>query len=155
MEGSSSCPCFQKNFPFHENYRPIAILNNFYKILVFIIYDHVSHFSKSKLNLSQLGFITSKSNVINLVTVLDYVTHLVCSQCQTTIFDFSNAFDILPHALLHHKFSNCGLSSGYLNWFFSYLTNKQPRVHYSGIFSLAFVRSGVSFMTFALYFFYK
>jgi hypothetical protein len=44
----------------------------------------------------------------------------------------SNAFDILLYSLLHHRLSNYGLSSGYLNWSLSYLTNRQSRVR-SGI----------------------
>jgi hypothetical protein len=90
------------------NDRPIAILNNIFKVLKFIIHDYVSHLSKSKLNSSQHGFIKSESNVTNLVTFLDFVTPIVCLQGQTDLvyFDSSNAFDILPHALLHHKLSS-------------------------------------------------
>jgi hypothetical protein len=59
-------------------------------------------------------------------------------------FDFSNAFDILPHALLFHKLSNYGLSSGYLKLFLSYLVNRHSRVRYSGMLSTPFVElSGV------------
>jgi hypothetical protein len=129
-----------------ENYRPIAILNNFSNVSKFIIHDHVPHFLKSKLNSSQHGFIKSKSTVTNLVTFLHFVTPLVCSQGQTDsiYFDFINSFNILPHALLHHKLSNYGLYSGYLNWFLSYLTNRQSCVRYSGILSTpSEVQSGV------------
>jgi hypothetical protein len=74
------------------------------------------------------------------------VTPLFCSQGQTVCicFDFSNAFDILPHALHHHKLSNYGLSFDYLNWILNYLTNRQCRVRCFGIFSSPFaVQSGV------------
>jgi hypothetical protein len=57
----------------------------------------------------------------------------------STYFHFSNVFYILQRALLHHILSNYGLSSDYLNWFLSYLTNRQSRVRYSGIFSSPFV----------------
>jgi hypothetical protein len=128
------------------NYRPITILNNFSKVFEFIKHDHVSYFFKSKLSSSQHGFIKSKSTFTNLVTFLDFVTPLVCSQGQTdTIyFGFSNAFDILPHSLLLHKLSYYGLSCGYLNWFLSYLTKRQSSVRFSGILSSPFVAlSGV------------
>jgi hypothetical protein len=111
-----------------------------------IIHDHVSHFFKSKLNSSQDGFIKSKPTVITLVTFLDFVTPLICSQGKTDsiYFDFNNAFDILPHSLLLHKLSNYGLSCGYLNWFLSYFTNRQSCVRFSGIISSPFVAlSGV------------
>jgi hypothetical protein len=59
-------------------------------------------------------------------------------QIDSIYFDFSNAFDIFPRELFHHKLSNYGLYSGYINWFFSYLTNRQSRVRYSGIFPTPF-----------------
>jgi hypothetical protein len=54
-------------------------------------------------------------------------------------FDFNNAFDIVAHALLLHKLDNCALSSGYLNWFIGYLSNRQSCVRFSGIILLPFV----------------
>jgi hypothetical protein len=36
-----------------SNYRPISILNNFFKIFEFIIYDHLYNFFKYRLNPSQ------------------------------------------------------------------------------------------------------
>jgi hypothetical protein len=81
-----------------------------------------------------------------LVTFLDFVTPLICSkgQIDSIYFDFSNVFNILPHALLHRELSNYGLSSGYLNWFPSYLTNRQSRVRYSGVHFTPFeAQSGV------------
>lgn len=67
----------------------------------------------------------------------DFFTPLVHSQDQTdsSHFYFSNSFYILPHALLLHKLNNYGLSSGHLNWFLSYVTNRQSCVRFCGIFS--------------------
>jgi hypothetical protein len=108
----------------------MAILSNISEIFEFAIHDHISHILKSKLNLSHHDFIKSESTVNNLVTFLDFFTLLVCSQWQndSVYFDFINAFDILPHAQLYHKLSNCRLSSCYLNWFLSYLINRHLRV---------------------------
>jgi hypothetical protein len=88
----------KRESPSVGNDRPVAILSSLSAVFEFIIYDHFSHFLKSKLNTS----------LPNLVTLLDFVTPSVCSQGQTDYFDFSNAFDILPHALLYHKLSNHG-----------------------------------------------
>ena len=128
------------------NYRPVAILNNFSKIFESIIHDHIYHFFKSTLNPHQHGFIKSKSTVTNLVTFLDFTTPIVRSQGQidSVFFDFTNAFDILPHALLLQKLNNYGLTPGYINWFSSYLTNRESCVRFSGSLSSTFiVRSGV------------
>jgi hypothetical protein len=88
------------------NYRLEAIFSSFPKVFEFIIYYHVSRLLKSESNPSQHCSIKSKPAVINVVTFVDFVTPLVCSQGQT---------DILPH-----KLRNYGLPSGYLNWFLSY-----------------------------------
>jgi hypothetical protein len=89
----------------------------------------------------------SKYTVTNLITFLDFVTPLVCLQGQidSIYFDFSNAFYSFPHALLFHKLSNYGSSSGYVNWFFSYFANRQYCVRFSGVLSApSLVLSGVT-----------
>jgi hypothetical protein len=45
-------------------------------------------------------------------------------QTDSVYFDLSNAFDIVPHNLLLRKLTDSGLSSGYVNWFHNYLTNR-------------------------------
>jgi hypothetical protein len=128
VEASSHCPCFQKGQSSSvRNYRPIPILNDFSRVFEFIIHDHIClFFFKSKLNSCQHGFIKSKSTITNFVTFLDFVTPLVRSQGQvdSIYFAFSNAFGILPHALLLHKLKN----SGYINWCHSYLTDSRVYV---------------------------
>jgi hypothetical protein len=49
-----------------------------------------------------------------------------------------SAIDLVPHNLLVLKLSSFGFSDGYISWSRSYLTNKQFRVHVSGILSLIF-----------------
>jgi hypothetical protein len=74
-------PVFKRgNHEAGSNYRPISTLNNFSKLLEFIIHDHVLHYVK--LNPNQHGFTKSKSTVINLVTFLDFMTPVVHSQRQ-------------------------------------------------------------------------
>ena len=138
-------PVFKKRKSSVQNYRPMAILNNFSKIFESITHDHIYHVLKSKLNRFPHGFIKSRSTVTNLVTFLEFTDPLVCSQGQSDsiYFDFTNAFDILPPALLLRKLDNYGLSSGYINWLSSYLTNRVSRVRFSGQFSSTFIaRSG-------------
>jgi hypothetical protein len=66
-------PVFKKdNCASVSNYRPIPILNNFYKVFEFIIHDHVSHYFKCKLNPCQHGFTKSVSSITNLVKYLDF-----------------------------------------------------------------------------------
>jgi hypothetical protein len=44
-----------------NNYRPISLLNDFSTVFEFVMYDHMSHYVKSKMNPSQYGF--SKTNL--------------------------------------------------------------------------------------------
>jgi hypothetical protein len=68
------------------NYTPISLLNNFSKIFKIIIHDQLSYYFKSKLHLSQHGFIKSKSTVINLTTHLNKFTPVVCRKGRWTLF---------------------------------------------------------------------
>lgn len=91
---SATLPVFKKQK--HSsvgNYRPITILSNISEVFEFVILDHISHILKSKLNLSQHGFMKYKSTVINLVTCLDFLTPLACSQGQSDcVFWFQQCF---------------------------------------------------------------
>jgi sarcosine oxidase/L-pipecolate oxidase len=59
-------------------------------------------------------------------------------------FDLTKAFDIVPHNILLRKFSNFGLSSSYVDWFHSYLFNRQSFVRISGTLSFPYpVKCGV------------
>jgi hypothetical protein len=112
------------------NYRPISILNNFSKIFESIIHDYLSFHFKFKLHPNQHGFLKSKSTATNLVTYLNYVTPSVCSQghFDSVHFDFSQACNNVPHAILLNKLNQNGLSSSYVKWFQSYLLNRSSFV---------------------------
>jgi hypothetical protein len=84
-----------------------------------------THFFKLRLFSSQLGF--RKQNFIsaNKVTYLNVVVLSVSAVGQTdsVCFDLSDAFDIVSYSLFLPKVNDFGLSSAYVNWFHSYLTN--------------------------------
>jgi hypothetical protein len=104
------------------NYRSIAILNNFSKELERIIREDVSHYFKYKMNPCQLDFSKSETIVTILVTYLDNVIPLACSQLQVDAVNFypCSTFDLFPPALILHKLTDCVLPTGYVNWFHSY-----------------------------------
>jgi hypothetical protein len=105
------------------NHAAISILNNFSKLFVFIIHEHVPHYAK--FNPNQHGFTRIKSTVTNLVTFLDCLTPVFRGQRQADAiyFDLSNAFDLL-HNMLLHELGSFGFSDAYVSWFHSYLTNR-------------------------------
>jgi hypothetical protein len=88
--------------------------------------DQLFYYFKSKLNPSQHGVFQSKSTTTNLVSYLDYISPLICSQCQVDAiyFDLSSTFDPVSHTVLLHKLRAYGLSDGYVSWLHSYTTNR-------------------------------
>jgi hypothetical protein len=65
-------------------------------------------------------------------------------QTNSIYFDLNNAFDIVSHNILLRKLSNFGISSSYVDWFHSYLVNRQCFVRISGTLSFSYlVKSGV------------
>jgi hypothetical protein len=74
-------------------------------VLQFVVHEHLSHYSKLKLNSYQHGFLNSKCTVTNLVTYLGYVSDLVTSQCQVdaTDFDLSGALELVLYFILLGK----------------------------------------------------
>jgi thiosulfate reductase cytochrome b subunit len=78
----------------------------------------------------------------------------------TPFLYFSNAFGVLQYALLLHEQSSYVLSSCYLNWLLSFLTNRRSCVRSAGILTyVAFCRAvrrtpNVSFRAFAFKHFY-
>jgi hypothetical protein len=67
---------------------------------------------------------TYKSHITSLVTYLDFI-----------VLSFMMLPLICPPILCLHKLNTFGLSGGYLNWFRSYLTNKQFQVRVSEMLS--------------------
>jgi hypothetical protein len=75
-----------------------------------------------------------KSTSENRVTYLYFITTLVHPQLKddAIYFDFSNSFNIVPHALLFHKLDDFGPSPTNVTWFHSYLINRISHVRYRG-----------------------
>jgi hypothetical protein len=125
---------------------PISVLNIFSKILEFIVHDHLYNFFKYRLNPSQHGFRKFNSIATNLVTYVNSVIPSVSTQGQTdsVYFDVTKAFDIVPHNILLRELGNFGLYSSYVDWFYSYLSNRQSFVRISGTLSFTYpVKCGV------------
>jgi hypothetical protein len=131
---------------FVGNYRPISLLNNFSKFFEFVVHSHMSHYFSSKLDPNQHDFVKTKSTTTNLMTYLDFISPFVFSeQVDSVYFDFSSAFDLVPHSVLLHKLCAYSLSDSYVNWFRSYLTDRYSSVRISGALSSPIaVSSGVS-----------
>jgi hypothetical protein len=103
-------------------------------ITIYIVFKH-------RLNPSQHFFRKDNSTLTNLVAYLNTIIPSVSTQGQTdsVYFDSSSALDIVPHNLLLRKITNFGFSSGHINWFHSYLTNRQSSVRIHGTLYFSYV----------------
>ena len=119
-----------------SNYRPVSLTCVVGKLLEKIIktniMDHL--LSNSIIQGSQHGFMPSRSCVTNLLEFLEHVTSVVDSGSSVDIiyYDFSKAFDKVPHIRLINKLKSVGISGYLLNWISNWLTNRKQRTNING-----------------------
>ena len=116
------------NKDFVGNYRPISLTCICCKIMESIIRDQLTHhfLLNNLFSNKQYGFIKGRSNVLQLITLMDELSLCLEQGGQVDILytDFEKAFDKLPHNLLLHKLSLYGLNSNIIAWFKNFLTNR-------------------------------
>ena len=117
-----------------SNYRPISLLPVFSKLLERImfnrVYTHVA--SNNLLYEKQFGFQNNNSTEYAIVQLAKEI-HESFDQNEFTLgvfVDLSKAFDTVNHDILLTKLEYFGLKNKYLNWFKSYLSNRQQFVSY-------------------------
>ena len=117
-----------------KNYRPIAVLNCFAKLLERLVHqkllDHVSEY----LEPSQHGFLPRRSTVTNL---FEYVTFLsekleAKDQIDMIYMDLSKAFDTISHDILINKLQAFGITGTLLRWLATYLMDRSNVVVFNG-----------------------
>ena len=133
-------PLHKKNSPIKkENYRPVAILSPFSKVLGKVIYGQIyEYFHKNRLFSSSLhGYRNNRSTLTALLTMYEKWV-FASSKGQVTgvvLADLSAAFDLVSPTLLIEKLKVYGLESGVLAWVHSYLTQRQQAVWVYHVFS--------------------
>ena len=121
-----------KNRELCDNYRPISLLITISKVLEKIVYKRVYKFlnTTNQIYEKQYGF-RAKHSCENAVSNLvgDLVKNIQDKKYTITLFlDLSKAFDTLEHRVIFDKMYKYGIRGTTLNWFKSYLTNRQLRV---------------------------
>ena len=131
-------PLYKKNkHDCVENYRPIALLSIFSKILEKLmhkrLYDFLIHFDL--LIPQQFGFRPKYSTSLSVINFTDYISTQLDNGniCCGLFMDLSKAFDTIDHHILLKKLFHYGVRGIPLQWFESYLSHRQQYVMIDGV----------------------
>ena len=131
-----------------SNYRPISLLPIFSKIFERLMYTRLSEFiTKHKiLHDNQFGFQKNKSTELAVNSIISNIgTSFENKEIAHCIFlDFAKAFDTVNHDILINKLNHYGLRGSSLNWFKSYLTDRQQYTEIGNSLSdMCYIKCGV------------
>jgi len=119
-----------------DNYRPIALLSSLSKILEKMVsVKLVNHLDFNKILYEhQYGFQRNKSTEHNLIHAINYIGRAFNENkyCVGVFFDLKKAFDVCSHDILLMKLERMGIRGTALEWFRSYLSNRNQFVDIDG-----------------------
>jgi hypothetical protein len=130
------------------NYRPISLTRVVGKLLEGLTRQGITdHLNKNKLlSESQFGFRSGRSCQLQLLETLDRWTEDLDNgqSIDVLFFDYSNAFDTVPHKRLLSKIKAHGITGNLLEWIQDFLTDRKQRVAiHSSVSTWESVLSGV------------
>ncbi len=119
-----------------NNYRPISLVPIFSKIIEKIVsYKLTNHLQiNNLLTPNQFGFQRNLSCEHNLIHLTNFISNsLNENKYAIGIFlDLQKAFDVVSHEILLKKLENFGIKNTELQWFKSYLTDRNQVVDING-----------------------
>ena len=122
-----------------NNYHPVCLTSVVIKILESIIRDTLSNYlsDNNLLSPNQHGFIPRRSCCTQLLHALNNWTLSLDEHLSTDVvyFDFSKAFDSVPHTRLLLKLQAYGINGQLLNWFKNFLTGRRQCVKINSVLS--------------------
>ena len=131
-------PLFKKDNPeYFENYRPVALLSIFAKLLERLMYNRLYDFliKQNILIHEQFGFRKNYSTSLSVICFTDYILQEIDKGnfCCGVFMDLSKAFDTIDHHILLEKLYLYGIRGIPLQWFNSYLYNRTQYVVVDGV----------------------
>ena len=142
-------PIYKKSHRYDPlNYRPVSLTSVTCKLMEKVIASHLMEYlqENSILSSNQYGFRAKFSNVDQLISTYNEITRLVDHNktVDLVFFDYSKAFDSVPHRILLDKLYSIGVRGEILHWIRSFLIGRTMKVKVCGAFSECLeVTSGV------------
>ena len=120
-----------------ENYRPISILPNIFKVYERCLYDQMSEFFDNIFSKYQCGFRKGYSAQHCLLVMIEKWKKVVDNggAFGALLTDLSKAFDCIPHDLIIAKLEAYGFQIDALRLVHDYLSNRKQRVKLNETFS--------------------
>jgi hypothetical protein len=130
-----------------SSYRPISLCSTVGKVLERIVRDQVLSIVNQMvpLNRWQHGFTRQRSTISNHIVTENIIADAVNRRepVDVIMFDFSRAFDRVPHGRLLQELDRHGIHGTALMWLQSFLTGRSQRVRCGSLSCEAKVISGV------------
>ncbi|CAH8460438.1 unnamed protein product [Schistosoma rodhaini] len=121
------------------NYRPINLTSVLSRTMEKIVHKQLLSFllSANLISPSQHGFMTKRSCFTSHLEFFDQITQRrdVGQSVIILYFDFSKAFDSVPHKLLLLKLSSYGIRNPLLSWLKSFLEERSQIVRFGSCYS--------------------
>ena len=101
-----------------------------------IVRNHITSYMKENglFSPKQYGFISGRSTILQLITILDTWTYEIDRGHHTDVIymDFKKAFDTVPHKRLISKLNSLNISKEIVNWIEAFISNRRQKVAVNG-----------------------
>ena len=141
--------CTKKQEKFYcKNYGPISLLSNLSKVFERAVYNILYSYliTNDLLNPKNAGFQQGDSTINQLLNITDKLSETLDrgKEARMIFLDAAKAFDRIWHEGVLFKLEQLGVDKVFVNWFASYLRNRQQRVVINGsMSSLLTLQAGV------------
>ena len=131
-------PLFKKNDDsIFDNYRPIALLPTFSKILEKVVYNQIYKYldDNNLISPSQHGFRKNHSTETAVIELKHYLkSNMNKKHVPIGLFlDLSKAFETINFVILLYKLSHLGINGIAISWFENYLKNRKQFVSFNDV----------------------